>query len=468
MNRSTHAKSSLRKRIATALAGAALLAPFMADALPVIPNAAGFGIDTPAGRGGKVYRVTNLNDSGAGSLRECALASGPRVCVFEVSGTIRLKKDLSITNPNITIAGQTAPSPGIMLRGAALRISTSDVLVQHIRVRAGDDPDGPNPENRDALKIESDNGVIRNIVVDHCSFAWAIDETASLWLNWDNVTLSNNIFAEALDNSLHPKGPHGYGVLFGPYNGKVTFVGNLLAHMADRNPLSRAGQMVMVNNVVYNRKVRDVDLQSERGIVTKNTIIGNVFIRGRDHANSVKPVAVHTEGNQFALPSASRIYLADNHALDIANSAKDPMSLLSPIGNAVPLTPFLTNAPPTWPAGLTRLATSDSVVLDHVLRSAGARPADRDPVDARIVDQVRKGTGQIINCVAPDGSARCQKNAGGWPNLAQNRRTLTLPENYNEVTPSGYTRLELWLHELAAQVEGRSPRPPAAPVLAGG
>src|SRR5690606_31741653 len=133
---------------------------------------AGFGVDTAAGRGGQVHRVTNLKDSGAGSLRACVNASGPRVCVFEVSGTIRMAGDLTIRNPKITIAGQTAPSPGIMLRGGGLHIATSDVLVQHLRVRPGDDPEGHTPENRDALKI-SNPELITNIVVDHCSFSWA-------------------------------------------------------------------------------------------------------------------------------------------------------------------------------------------------------------------------------------------------------------------------------------------------------
>src|SRR5690606_34486625 len=174
-------------------------------ALPVFPQATGYGAETVAGRGGTVYRVTNLNDSGAGSLRACVEAKGPRVCVFEVSGTIKMKTDLGISNPYITIAGQTAPSPGIMLRGGALRISASEVLVQHLRVRAGDDPEGHPPSNRDSLKIESPaDKPIKNIVVDHCSFSWAIDEVASVWNGYDNVTLSNNIFSEGLQYSLLP------------------------------------------------------------------------------------------------------------------------------------------------------------------------------------------------------------------------------------------------------------------------
>jgi hypothetical protein len=157
--------------------------PILSQALPVIPNASGYGIETPAGRGGKVYKVTNLNNSGEGSLKACVDASGPRVCVFEVSGTIHMTDDLHVRNPKITIAGQTAPSPGIMLRGGALFIKTSDVLVQHIRVRAGDDKVGADPDNRDALKIDAGglSAPVNNVVVDHCSFSWAIDEIASVY-----------------------------------------------------------------------------------------------------------------------------------------------------------------------------------------------------------------------------------------------------------------------------------------------
>lgn len=460
MNRSARDKSTLRARIVSVLAGAAAMLPFMADALPVIPNAAGFGVDTPAGRGGKVYKVTNLNDSGEGSLRACVSASGPRVCVFEVSGTIRMPGDLTIRNPNITIAGQTAPAPGIMLRGGALRISASDVLVQHLRVRPGDDPSGPAYENRDALKIEVPKGSkISNIVIDHCSFSWATDEVGSLWNDWDNVTLSNNIFAEGLyDSPLRKDGlKGGYGLLVGPVEGKVTIVGNLLANNKERNPLTRGKELVFVNNVVYNQQTTGLDLQSEKGIVTNNTVMGNVFIRGAD-TGRYGPVTVRTK--DYALPSASRIFVADNRAENV--SPDNDWSIVSAYSGTLSAS-LKTDLPPTWPAGLTRLPTANDLVLNTVLRSAGARPADRDSVDKRIVQSVRDGTGRIVNCVSP---STCSRHAHGWPTLEENRRTLTLPSDPNAVTPSGYTKLELWLHEMAAEVEGRSPQHPIAPVLA--
>ena len=140
-------------------------------------------------------------------------------------------------------------------------ITASDVLIQHIRVRTGDDTNGPNPDNRDSLKITGTaTKPVRNVVIDHCSFSWAIDEIASTWGPHDNITFTNNIFAEPLNESLHPQYdgsgvmPHGYGVLFGPAdNSSITFVGNLMAHIVERNPLSRAVELVLVNNVVYDR-----------------------------------------------------------------------------------------------------------------------------------------------------------------------------------------------------------------------
>jgi hypothetical protein len=429
-------------------------------ALPVIPGAAGFGTSTPAGRGGRVYRVTNLNESGTGSLADCVSKTHPRVCIFEVSGTIRLTRDLVVSSGYLTIAGQTAPSPGIVLRGAALRIQTTDVLVQHLRVRTGDDPAGPAPDNRDALKIE---GVAehpaRNVVIDHCSFAWAIDETAALWREWDNVSLLNNIFGEPLRESLHssqgaPDSPGvGYGVLIGSANAGVTMVGNLLAHAVERNPLSRATRFVFVNNVVYNRANMDVDLQSESGRITSNSIVGNVFIRGGDYTRLMKPVNIRTSGTH-ALFNGSRVYLKDNRAIESSNDTWSVVSLEGTGGVTRGTLEALT--PPTWPSGLVARSTVNNAVHDWVLQNAGARPIDRDSVDRRIVQSVRERNGRIINCVSADGSVRCARNAGGWPSIPLRSRPLSLPDNADRVGASGYTNLEVWLHAMSAGVEGRT------------
>ncbi|WP_153067107.1 pectate lyase family protein [Steroidobacter cummioxidans] len=450
-------------RLAAAVALACGMAP-LANAVPVIPGAIGHGISTPAGRGGTVIRVTNTNYSGAGSLKACVDASGPRVCVFEVSGTITLPDDLTIRNRYITIAGQTAPSPGITLRGSGLLIRASDVLVQHIRVRPGDATGGEPPDNRDALKIEAPREApISNVIVDHCTFTWSLDEVASAWQYWDNISLLNNIFAEPLHDSIHPDGKHGFGVLIGPVDGSATLAGNLFANMESRNPMTAASRTVIVNNLIYNWANTAVDLQS-RGLVTQNSVVGNVFVRGPDTWSRTAPIGLR--GDASTLRSGAKVFLSDN-VLHGASSTSDAWasSLAGSIYGSLNLTNFKSTSPLAWPASMTTLPTSENVVRDHVLKFAGARPADRDAVDTRIINQTRNGTGRMINCVAPNGTTRCQLNGGGYPALAENRRALTLPANPNEVTASGYTNLELWLHRMAAQVEGRSSSSPEAPTL---
>ncbi len=418
-----------------------------ASALSVIPGASGYGLDTPAGRGGTVYKVTNLNASGTGSLTACVNASGPRVCVFEVSGTISINGQLDIINPNITIAGQTAPSPGIMLRNTQVVIYTSNVLIQHIHFRAGDAVNGPNPEDRDNLTIFGlESNPARNIVIDHNSFSWSIDEMVSAWGNWDQVTFSNNIFAEPLHESLHPKGAHGYGpLLSGPNAGSVSVIGNLFAHAAYRNPASTARNFVYANNVVYNRVDADVSIHDYLNVPINASFVGNSFIRGPSFNWNSSPILIDS-----ALTSGSKIYVSDNYATE--RSGATQTSLVGASSGAS-VSGLLVSTLPAWPTGLVALSTANNVAYNSVLANAGARPTDRDTVDTRIVNSVKNRTGQIVNCVAADGSTRCSKNAGGWPTMAANTRALTLPADPNAVRSDGYTNLEAWLHTYSAQVE---------------
>lgn len=447
----------------------AVLGAAVAQAVPAVPGGAGYGMETPAGRGGAVHRVTNINASGAGSLKACIDATGPRTCIFDVSGAIVLTSDLIIRNGNLTIAGQTAPSPGIVIRGAALRIHGSDVLVQHLRLRVGDDPNGPDPANRDALKIEgATDRIVRNIVIDHCSLSWSIDEIASVWGPHDNITFSNNIFAEPLNESIHPTDDgtalesHGYGVLLGSSasGGRVTMTGNLFAHIVERNPLSRSRELVFVNNVVYDRRNMDLDLQSQDSRVTMSSVVGNHFIRGASYVRTNKPVTVRTNGT-YTLYVGSRLYLENNYSPDTGNSLSD---ILGFTGGDV-LAGLVTGTRPVWNNGLVVTSTTNNGVYNRVLSRAGARPADRDSVDQRVVSDVRNLTGQVINCVSADGSVRCSRNAGGWPSYAQNRRALTLPANHATITAGGYSNLELWLQQLDSQITGVAQSVPAAPIL---
>ncbi|MBL7100731.1 MAG: hypothetical protein ISS23_02125 [Nanoarchaeota archaeon] len=401
------------------------------SALPVFPGAEGFGTDTVAGRGGTVYKVTNLNPSGSGSLKACIDASGPRVCVFEVSGTIILTSDIYIRNPYITIAGQTAPSPGITIRGAALGIITHDVLVQHVRIRVGDGP-GPDADNRDGLKIGSVGGDTHNVIIDHCSISWAIDETVSMWTSGGIIrdsTISNTIISEALDNSLHSKSPHSKGLIIGGASGQkydLTIVGSLFAHNVERNPLIKQDTKAeFINNVVYNW----VWTASRLDQASMNAI-GNYYKEGLDILTS------HAEGFRFLNEGGSHLYVKGNICPGRPTDSGDEWDAVYGSESPRSFTPVFT------PSGVTAMSPTDA--YDSVLANAGARPADRDSVDERVINDVIAGTGRIIDS---------QNDVGGWPNLAENHITLNLPSNPNG-DDDGYTNLEEWLHEKACEVEG--------------
>ena len=390
--------------------------------LSVFPGAQGYGTQTKAGRGGSILKVTNLNDSGSGSLRAAIDASGPRIIVFEVSGTISLAADLKIYNPYITIAGQTAPSPGITLKGASLRLRTHDILVQHIRIRVGDDPNGPSPDNRDCFSI--DQSGIYNIVFDHVSSSWAIDEVGSTWYPLHDVTISNSIIAEGLSNSLHPKGEHSKGLLIGNYSTNIAVIGNLLASNVERGPRIESGSSVVVNNVIYNIGSSVYMAIGTSAGSSSVSAVGNAFIDGPNTPSGVMPIEVRSDAS-----SGTKVYASDN------------IGSKTILTNHASFNP-VASSPPIWPSWLTVLPSSS--VESSVLAHAGARPADRDAVDARIVNEVRTRTGHIIDS---------QKEVGGWPNLAVNHRTFNIPTNPNgDDDGDGYTNIEEVLQEMAGAV----------------
>ena len=227
--------------------------------IPAFPGAEGFGSFTPGGRGGKIIEVTNLNPTGKGSFRSACEASGPRIIIFRTGGTISLIKNIRIKNPYVTIAGQTAPGDGICIKGAAIIIETHDVILRGLRIRIGDDISGPNPENRDGIGIENKNNPPYNIIIDHCSISWAVDENVSVWYATHDITFQWCIISEALNKSIHPKGSHSMGMLFGAPEGSVnrpkniSIHHNLFAHNQDRNPkIAGANFCEIINNVIYN------------------------------------------------------------------------------------------------------------------------------------------------------------------------------------------------------------------------
>ena len=385
----------------------------------------GFGSETRGGLDGRVLRVTSLAASGPGSLQAALDERGPRVIVFEVAGIIDLgKTSLRLREPFVTIAGQTAPSPGITLIRGGMSISTHDVVMQHIRFRMGDagEPKYTEPGFTKGWDVDVTTAGkdAYNIVIDHCSFAWAVDENLSIsGPRHDGpegtsrrVTLSHNIIAEGLHVSAHSKRqPHSKGTLVHDNVRDVAIIGNLYAHNDERSPFFKGGTTgVVVNNLIYNPgnfAIRAGWAAREwegRALpdVPRIAVVGNELIRGRD----TKDRAMITSMNSARFDGPAAVYAADNLT---GSSAGHPVAELGPGVQRLA-------EPPVWPAGLQALPVA--AVREQVLARAGARPLDRDSVDQRIVDDVRHGRGRIINS---------QADVGGFPVAAPVQRPLAVP-----------------------------------------
>ncbi len=409
--------------------------------LPVFPGAQGFGAATPAGRGGQVIRVTTLDATGPGSLDAALRAPGRRTIVFEVGGVIDLAgRSLVVTEPFVTVAGQTAPHPGITILRGSLRVQTHDVLIQHLAVRPGDGaPEGAARWEPDAISIGGPEGTeVHDVVVDHCSFTWAIDENASVSGKSPprDVTYSHCIIAEGLSHSKHGKGEHSKGSLVMDGAKRVSFVGCLFAHNFRRNPYFKSGTSgVVANCLIYNPGELGVHISNFQGQEPKVSIVGNVFLAGADTPDGLGLVAVMGRAS---------VYLKDNLARDGQNRER----LIVTRGGAGEVgkwsqRPREVKEAPEWPEHLTVRAASE--VPAYLLKHVGSRPAHRDAVDARIVESARKGEGRIIDS---------QDEVGGYPKPKPTRRKCDLPRAPDSDSDNdGYTALEEWLHKAAGKVE---------------
>ncbi len=417
--------------------------------LPILPCGDGYGMETVAGSGrhldppqASIMQVTNLNASGPGSLRSCMEGSGPRTCVFAVSGVIELTDDLQIREPYITVAGQTAPPPGVSIHGAGIRIRASDVLVQHLRIRVGDRPGGPPTNDRDAIAIVNSSDPPERIVIDHCSLAFSSDEMLSVWFDAGDITIVDSIMGYPLHDSIHvdegatTTDPHGYGPLFGEWGARVYLARSLLAHMFRRNPRSLTKELVFANNVVLNWGALGLQMLSQNQ-TTSNTVVGNAFLPGADTLDRKPILVTPVSGSKVFLEDNSLDGSAPSEAWDLAEVGTDGTRVDTPPTSLVPETVSVERVP------------------QQLEQSVGAWPGYRDAVDAALAEQVAAGGGQIINCVEPDGSARCMKNAGGWPTLRESRRDVAVPPNpFGDDSGDGYTNLENWMHVQSAMAAG--------------
>lgn len=410
----------------------------LAGSLPVFPGAEGFGTDTPAGRGGALLVVDTLEPHGPGSLHEALATPGPRVVVFAVGGVIRVDDHLTIDEPYLTLAGQTAPEPGITLDGAGLEIRAHDVLVQHLRIRPGDRRVGPDPEVRDAVAVvglQDGSRKVYNVVVDHCSLSWGIDENFSTWYRGvRDVTLSNSLVSEALDDSLHPEGPHGKGVLIGDHTRRFSMVNNVLAYNPDRNPLVKGDVSALVANLYVHDPDRwPVTLYDPEGSGPSLLTLQNArFTRGPDTPEDHATVRVDR-----TVKDGTQVYLADLSSWDVQDDPWEGVEVVSARDDV------RVDAPPVTLEPLSPLAPED--LAEALFPTVGARPAFRDPVDERVFAQLAAGTGGVID--SPD-------EVDGMPDLEATTTELDLPEDpQGDDDGDGYPNLDEWLFAAAAAVE---------------
>lgn len=423
------------------------------------PTAEGFGAYAKGGRGGKVLYVTNLNDAGEGSLRWAVEQEGARTVVFAVSGTIDLKSRLDIENPYITIAGQTAPGDGICLKGETLRIAANHVVVRYIRVRLGDGKHGVgSKQGKDAVSISKGE----NIIVDHCSASWSLDEilsSSSYRPSLSFVTVQWCFITEALNPDNH-----GFGSLIrGTGGAKYSYLYNLYASNKGRNP--RPGNynsnpytedpegllLDFRNNVLYNWGGSHAGYNADKVSVTKLNYVGNYLIPGKDsRANGI----AYSTGSPY-----NKSYFSGNYY--DGKSPKNQWELVNfnKAWSKEQIEAYKQTKP--FETGLVNTKPADEAFV-KVLELGGAVWPKRDAVDERIVKGIKNRSGSII---------KSQEEVGGWPTLKskpvikdsdqdgmpddweiKNGLNPNNAEDRDNVAEDGYTMLEKYINGLCKSI----------------
>ncbi len=418
------------------------------------PGAEGFGKFTTGGRGGKVVYVTNLDDDGPGSLRHAVRMKEPRIVVFAVSGYIELQSALDINHGDITIAGQSAPGDGICLKNHPLTVKADNVIIRFMRFRLGDE----SKQQSDAI---SGNKGVTNVIVDHCSMSWATDECASFYRN-RNFTLQWCIISESLNASVHAKGDHGYGGIWGGEG--ATFHHNLIASHTSRTPRFSGSSSTrnspdelvdFSNNVIYNWK--------------NNNVYGGESGRYNIRANYYKPGPASTKRDRILNPwPPFGKYFAEGNVLEGNSEVTRENTMGFEAKETIPAETFIAKPFEVESVELDKA----EVAYERVLRHAGAS-LSRDAVDARVVTEVKNNSASSGR--KNDGIIDSQSDVGGWPELKGGSPVVDkdrdgMPDSWenkqglNPADPSdasqqtlqpGYDNIETYLNSLVESVVGK-------------
>ena len=412
------------------LAAATLPATAQATAPPHAAIVTKGWAQTEGGRGGRILKVTTLAAAGPGSLAEAIAASGPRIVVFEVGGVIDMGgQPLKVTQPFLTLAGQTAPDPGIHIIKAETTIATHDVVIQHLAFRPGEFG-RPKKGGGDQDGISALGGA-HDVIVDHCSFSWATDENLSAsgprfegktvedWRRATShrITYSHNLIYEGLGNSVHEKGEHSKGSLIHDNTSGVLLYGNVYASNRQRNALFKGGaQGAMVNNYIFNPGDRAVHYN-----LLANEWAGQPYQNGRLtlDGNALRHGPSTQAGTAFFTMLGQgdlELFMADNIAHDTQGR---PVGLMG--SNAQTTGKVIPVSQPTLPSNLPALRPA-SALAQELPPLVGARPWARDPLDAKLLADMAQAKGQLIHSEV--------ENALGYPRHAPTRRAFQ-PEAWN-------------------------------------
>jgi pectate lyase len=426
------------------------------------PTAEGFGAKALGGRGGVVIEVTNLEDRGPGSLRDAVEREGPRTIVFRVGGTIKVERPIRIRDPYITIAGQTAPGDGILIRNhpvneeAPLTVETHDVVIRYLRLRPG-----PSAEPScciDALGLMEG---ARDVMIDHVSLSWGVDEVLGASEDASDFTVQWSILSEGLRRGGHAKDErHSRGMLISTQEGgNVSIHHNLFAHNEGRNPEVALAHGVadIVNNVLYNPNFRMIEI-SEANAKPYANVVGNIMRNGENTKLNNPEINNHIvrardvddgarEGFvMYVVGNLDELYRTDDAMAEEVSVIEEDRRFL---------------AAERQPAPFVATTLAERAYAD-VLERAGAILPRRDAVDERILAEVRDREGEIID----DPS-----EVGGWPRLASGTPPADsdhdgMPDDWelelgldpndpadrNGASGNGYTNLENYLNELAGDL----------------
>jgi hypothetical protein len=409
---------------------------FSSYAQLAFPSAQGFGKLATGGRGGTVIKVTNLNDSGAGSLRQALqYTSGPRTIVFEVGGTITLNSALSVTNGNVTVAGQTAPGDGILIKGSMVIVEDSNVIIRYIRFRPGQS--APNNE-ADALSITAwGSDIVENVIVDHCSMSWAKDENFNIRASGSsgsvrNITVQNSIVSEST-----------YGVLSGGRTYNITFYKNMFAHNQERNirnnyPLDNELAFEMINNLVFGGLNG-----TQMSFGAKFTVINNDYKRSSEQILYPNVVGGTTAGQ--GTPANTYAFIENNIVPNGTNE------ISANLIQYLETTPFANSGIVPIPA---------NQVANSIMSDVGCSLPNRDAVDIRLINQYNTNTGSVATSgtypTILGGTAPVDTDDDGMPDAWEIENGLNLNDasDRNIVQPDGYTNLEYYLNGITIEVVG--------------